>query len=46
MVHGFTKSKAGVAEYKKLGLSYPDSLDDENYEKWLKNTSAEDLRVS
>lgn len=38
MVTGITKSKEGVAEYKKIGLPYPDSLDDELYEKWLKDT--------
>jgi hypothetical protein len=44
MVVGFTKSKEGEAEYKKIGIHYPDSLDDEGYEEWLKETSAEQLK--
>ena len=43
MVSGFCKSEEGVKEYKKLGLQYPNSLDDEGYEQWLKETSADEL---
>lgn len=43
MVSGFTKSKEGVAAYSKLGLPYPDEVFDELYEKWLKETSPDDL---
>jgi len=43
MVSGFTKSKEGVAAYSKLGLPYPDEVFDELYEKWLQETSADDL---
>jgi hypothetical protein len=43
MVTGYTKSKEGAAEYSKLGIPYPNNLD-EDYEKWLKDTSAESLK--
>lgn len=43
MPTGFTKSPEGEEEYKKLGLEYPDSLQDELYEQWLKDTTAKDL---
>jgi hypothetical protein len=43
MVVGFTRSTEGEAEYRKLGLPYPDSIDDQGYEKWIKDTSADDL---
>jgi hypothetical protein len=43
MVNGYTKSKEGVAAYSKLGLPYPDEVFDELYEKWLKETSADEL---
>lgn len=43
MVTGFTKSPEGVAEYSKIGLPYPDETFDLEYEKWLKNTTAENL---
>jgi hypothetical protein len=44
MVTGFTKSKGGEKEYSKLGTSYPNNLDDESYEAWLKDTSADNLK--
>lgn len=40
---GFTKSKEGVAEYEKLGLPYPSEILEEEYEQWLKKTTAENL---
>jgi hypothetical protein len=43
MVSGYTKSKEGVAAYSKLGLPYPDEVFEELYEKWLKETSADEL---
>ena len=43
MVIGFCKSDEGEREYKKIGLVYPDSFDDEQYKEWLKATSAEEL---
>lgn len=42
MVNGYTKSREGVAAYSKLGLPYPEVFD-ELYEKWLKETSADEL---
>jgi hypothetical protein len=44
MVSGFTKSKDGEKEYSKLGIPYPANLDDEDYQKWLTETSAENLK--
>ncbi|MFZ0554935.1 MAG: hypothetical protein WBL67_13910 [Nitrososphaeraceae archaeon] len=38
MAHDFYKSKEGVQEYKKLGLSYDDELWDRQYEEFLKPT--------
>ena len=38
MVQGFLKSEEGIREYKKIGLSYPDHLQDELYEDWMKQT--------
>lgn len=43
MVSGFTRSEDGVREYKKIGLSYPNEMDDNLYEDWLTKTTAEDL---
>jgi hypothetical protein len=44
MVSGFTRSKEGEAEYKKLGLTYPEELFDRLYvEDFLSNTIIEDL---
>lgn len=43
MVTGFCKSDEGVKEYRKLGLAYPNNLDDERYEEWIRTTSVEDL---
>lgn len=37
MVVGFCKSGEGVKEYQKIGKPYPNNLDDEQYEEWLKN---------
>lgn len=38
MVYGFLKSNEGVKEYQKLGLAYPDHIQDELYADWLKDT--------
>jgi hypothetical protein len=44
MVTGYTNSKEGAAEYSKLGIPYPSNWDDEDYEAWLKDTTAEGLK--
>ena len=43
MVNGFTKSKEGVAEYSKIGISYEPHLQDTLYENWLTETRADNL---
>jgi hypothetical protein len=43
IIREFTKSKEGVEQYEKLGLKYNENLQDELYEKWLSETSAENL---
>ena len=44
MVLGFLKSPEGVKEYKKIGMAYPNHLQDELYEDWLKNTEGYDSK--
>lgn len=39
----FTKSKEGIEEFKKLGLEYEDTLQDELYDNWLRETTADNL---
>jgi hypothetical protein len=46
MVAGFLKSEEGVREYKKIGLTYPDHIQDELYEDWLKQTQGYSKEVS
>ena len=41
MVDGFDKSPEGVKEYQKLNLSYPNHLQDELYDKWVRETNAD-----
>jgi hypothetical protein len=46
MVTGFTKSKEGEAQYSKIGVpgGYQNNVEDVEYENWLENTSAENLK--
>jgi hypothetical protein len=43
MPTGFLESEAGQKEFAKLQIPYPKTLDDELYDKWLDETSAEKL---
>jgi hypothetical protein len=36
-------SKEGVDAYAAIGLAYPKTLEDENYEAWIKDTNATEL---
>ena len=41
MESGFSKSEEGTKEYQKLGISYPNELQDELYDKWLSETNGD-----
>lgn len=43
ILRDFTKSPEGVKEFEKLGLQYNNNLQDDLYEQWLSETSAENL---
>jgi hypothetical protein len=43
MVVGYIKSKEGVDAYTSIGLTYPPTLQDEDYEAWVKDTNASEL---
>jgi hypothetical protein len=43
MVTGYTKQEEGVKAYADIGRPYPDEVCDELYEKFLKETSADEL---
>jgi hypothetical protein len=43
MVSGYIRSKEGVEAYANIGLTYPPTLQDEDYESWVKYTNASEL---
>lgn len=43
MPTGFLESEAGQKEYARLEIPYPKTIQDELYDKWLSDTSAEEL---
>ena len=43
MVTGYLRSKEGEKEYGKLGIPYPDTIQDTQYIDWLNNTTTEGM---
>lgn len=43
MVSGYIRSKEGIDAYANVGLTYPPTLQDEDYDSWVKDTNASEL---